>query len=134
MRSSEDIGKLVLRIVIGGLMLLHGISKPRHGVGGIEGMLSSKGLPGFIAYGVYVGEVIAPLAIMAGVFTRAAALVFAFNMLVAVGMAHAGDVFELGKQGGWKIELQGLYFFGSVVIALIGPGRFALRRRTGWQS
>ncbi len=125
----DDIGKLVLRLTLGILMLLHGIAKLRYGVSGIEGMVTSHGLPGFLAYGVFVGEVIAPLMVIAGWHARTGGLIMAFNMVVAIALAHSSQLFELGKQGGWALELQGFYLFTALVVALIGPGRFALNRR-----
>ena len=59
-QKNLDTGLLILRLTLGILMLFHGIAKITNGVGGIEGMLTSKGLPAFLAYGVYVGEVIVP--------------------------------------------------------------------------
>lgn len=48
MIKSDDTGKLVLRLTLGILILLHGLFKiTGGGVGGIAGMLSSHGLPGF---------------------------------------------------------------------------------------
>jgi putative oxidoreductase len=123
----EDIAKLLLRLVVGGLMLFHGVSKVRHGIGGITSAAAGHGLPAFIAYGVYIGEVLAPIAVLIGFFTRCAAAVVAFNMIVAVGLAHAHDLFHLGKGGGYALELQALYFIGAVAIALLGPGRYAVR-------
>jgi putative oxidoreductase len=123
----EDVGKLILRLSLGLLMLLHGISKLRHGISGIADRVTSHGLPSFIAYGVYVGEVLAPLALIIGFHTRPAAMIFAFNMIVAVALAHAGDAFSLGKGGAYALELQALYFTGAVAVALIGPGRYAVR-------
>jgi|SRR5450830_231803 len=114
-------GFFILRWTVAGLMLLHGISKLMHGLGPIEGMLVSSGLPAFIAYGVLIGEVVAPLFVLANRFVAPAALVMAFNMVVAVALAHAAQVFTLGKSGGWALELQGLYFFGSLAIALMAP-------------
>jgi len=114
-------GFLLLRWAVAGLILLHGISKLIHGLGPIEGMLASAGLPAFIAYGVLVGEVIAPLLVLANIMVVPAALVMAFNMVVAVALAHASQFFTLGKSGGWALELQGLYFFGSLAIALMAP-------------
>lgn len=114
-------GFLVLRWAVAGLMLLHGISKVLHGVGPIEGMLTGMGLPAFFAYGALVGEVVAPLLVLANVLVVPAALIMAFNMVVAVALAHTAQLFTLGKSGGWALELQGLYFFGSVAIALLTP-------------
>jgi len=125
----DDIGKLILRLTLGILMLLHGIAKLRYGVSGIEGMVTSHGLPGFLAYGVFVGEVIAPLMVIAGWHARTGGLIIAFNMVVAIALAHSTQLFAIGKQGGWELELQGFYLFTAIVVALVGPGRFALNRR-----
>jgi len=46
-------------------------------------------------------------------------------MLVAIALAHTDEVFTLGAQGGWAIELQALYLFGAVAIALLGAGRLS---------
>jgi putative oxidoreductase len=116
-------GFFVLRWTVAGLMLLHGVSKLMHGLGPIEGMLVSSGLPAFIAYGVLIGEVVAPLFVLANRFVAPAALVMAFNMVVAVALAHAAQIFTLGKSGGWALELQGLYFFGSLAIVLMAPAQ-----------
>ena len=124
--AREDVGKLLLRLTVGGLMLLHGIAKLTHGVDGIEGMLEKHGLPAFLAYFAYVGEVVAPLCVILGLFTRPAALLMAVNMLFAIGLAHSEQLFELGKQGGWALELQGFYLFGAIAIALLGAGRLSL--------
>lgn len=128
---SEDLGKLILRLTIGGLMLLHGIAKIQSGIGGIEGMLEAKGLPAWIAYGVYVGELGVPILLILGIFTRLSALVFAFNMVMAIWLAHAGDLFKLGEHGGWAVELAGMYLFGALAIVFLGPGTIAIRRGRG---
>lgn len=113
-------------------MLLHGIAKLQKGVSGMGAMLQSKGIPAFVAYGAYLGEVIAPLLLIIGFRSRIAALLIAFTMLIAVATAHAGDVFKLGDTGGWAIELQGLFFFNSIVLAFTGAGPFAVSRRSRW--
>ena len=94
---TEDLGKLVLRLVLGLSILLHGIAKISGGVGGIVGMVEKAGLPGAFGYLVYVGEILAPLLLIVGVWTRPAALVVAINMGVAIGLAHMGDLFTLAK-------------------------------------
>lgn len=127
--TRDDWGKLVLRLSIGGLMLFHGVDKLFNGVAGIEGMLAAKGLPAAAVYGVYVGEVIAPLLILAGVLVRTSGLLLAVNMVVAIGLAHAGDVFALSPQGGWAVELQMLYLLGGLALALMGGGRIGFVRK-----
>ena len=129
--TAEAAGKLLLRVTIAGLMLFHGVAKLQNGVSPIEEMLSAEGLPTFIAYGVYVGEVVVPILMIIGIFTRVSAIVFAFNMLVAILLAHQNEIFALGMYGEWAIELQLLYLVGGLVIALIGPGRFSVSPRYG---
>ena len=97
--SHDDFGKLLLRLAVGGLMLFHGLHKLFDGVGGISNMLVAKGLPGFIAYGVLVGEVVAPCLLILGVLTRPAALVLAFTMVVAWLMVGTGKTFALDAVG-----------------------------------
>ena len=126
---ADDAGKLLLRVTLGVLILLHGIAKIMKGVSGIEGMVTGAGLPGFFAYGVYIGEVLAPILLIVGFYARIAALVIAINMVVAVALAHAKDLFVLGPQGGWALELQGMFLFTAIAIGLIGPGRYSINRR-----
>ena len=124
---TEDLGKLILRLTVAVLLLLHGVAKILGGVGGISGMLQDVGLPGELAYGVYVGEVAAPLLVIIGLYARIAALVMALNMVAAVYLAHLEDIFALGRGGGWAIELQAFFLFTALAVALIGPGRFSVR-------
>jgi putative oxidoreductase len=70
--------------------------------------------------------VAAPILLIAGVWTRLAGAVVAINMLVAVALAHTGDLAKLSKTGGWALELQGMFLLAAVVIALIGAGRWSL--------
>lgn len=124
----DDLGRLLLRLSVGGLMLFHGFGKIASGVAPLVTLVGEKGLPRAFGYAVYAGEVIGPLLVVLGVLTRPAAAVIAINMVVAVWLAHTGDLFHLGRGGGYALELQALYFFGALAIALLGAGRFALGR------
>lgn len=126
MTNSEDTGKLILRVSLGVMILLHGIAKVMGGVGGIVGMVEKSGLPGAFGYLVYVGEVLAPLLLIVGLWTRLAALVIVGNMVVAVVLVHMADLFALNKQGGWALELQGMFLFTAIAVALLGAGRFSV--------
>lgn len=125
-RSTDDAGKLLLRAVLAILLLFHGVSKLSGGIGFITGMLQGLGLPAFLGYGVYIGEVVAPLLILVGLYTRPAALVVAINMVVALLLAHTSQFFTLSDTGGWALELQGMYFGGALAVALLGAGRYSL--------
>jgi len=126
MNHFDDIGKLILRLSVGILLLMHGLFKLIHGIAGISALIQANGWPAWIAYGVYIGEIIAPALLILGLLTRASALVIVLNMLLAVYLAHSHQLFQLTKSGGWLLELQGLYLFGALAIALLGAGRFSI--------
>ena len=126
MNHFDDIGKLILRLSVGILLLMHGLFKLMHGIAGISALIQANGWPVWIAYGVYVGEIIAPALLILGLVTRASAVVIVLNMLIAVYLAHSHQLFHLTKSGGWLLELQGLYLFGALAIAFLGAGRFSI--------
>ena len=126
---NESTGKLILRLTLGGLILFHGIAKLIGGVSGLAGMVTAAGLPAFVTYGVYVGEVIAPILILLGWYSRIGAVLVAINMLFAIGLVHRGEIFALGNSGGWALELQGMYLMTAIALALLGPGRFSINER-----
>lgn len=127
----EDQGKLLLRVILALMLLFHGVSKLIGGVGFITGMLEKAGLPGAFGYLVYVGEVIAPLMILFGVYTRVAALVVAINMVVALLLVHTGEFFSVNQTGGWALELQGMYLGSALAVALLGAGRYSVGGAAG---
>jgi putative oxidoreductase len=126
MFRSDDAGKLILRLTLGVLLLMHGLHKLMNGIDGINAVVIANGWPQWIAYGVLVGEVLAPALIILGVITRAAALVIAINMLVAIYLAHGHQLLQLSKTGGWILELQAMFLFMAIVIAFLGAGHYSL--------
>lgn len=121
-----DFGRLLLRLTFGILMLFHGVAKVQHGVGWISDMLQAQGLPGFIAYGAYIGELVAPVLIIIGLFTRPAALIYAFNLVVATLLVGMGKFFTITEVGAWALETEALYFFGGLIIMFLGAGKYTL--------
>lgn len=125
--NNPDIGKLILRLSLGLMMLLHGINKLLYGVSGIAGMLTSHGLPGWFAGGVFIGEIIAPLMVLVGYQTRIGAGLMVINMLFAIFLAHSHQIFTLTSHGGWGIELQAFYLFTALALVFLGSGKYALK-------
>lgn len=125
----DDIGKLVLRLTLGILILLHGIAKLMHGIGPIEGMVTAMGMPAFIAYGVYAGEILGPLLLITGFYARLGAVLIALNMLFALALAHTDELALRTETGGWALELQGMFLFTAIALALTGPGRISVNQR-----
>lgn len=126
---NEGVGKLILRIALGGMILMHGIAKLTGGIGFITDTVTSVGLPAFFAYAVYIGEVVAPLLLIVGWYARIGAAVIAINMLFAIGLVHGAEFFTLNQSGGWALELQGMFLFTAIALALIGPGLYRINDR-----
>ena len=129
--GAQDTAKLLLRVVLGVLILLHGISKIKGGPGFILDIVDKAGLPAPFGYLVYVGEVLAPVLLIVGLWTRAAAMLVAINMIVAVALVHLGELFTLDKSGGWALELQGLFLVVAIAVALLGAGRYSVGGNAG---
>ncbi|MDY6942552.1 MAG: DoxX family protein [Pseudomonadota bacterium] len=125
--GTDDLAKLVLRLTLGGLMLFHGVNKLIYGIGGVQYLVAQAGLPEMVAYGVYVGEIIAPVMLIVGWQVRVAALLIVINMFFALVLAHLGDLFALTSHGGWRLELQAFYLFTALAVLLLGAGRYAVQ-------
>lgn len=123
--NKEDSGKLLLRLTAGLLMLPHGLAK-LGGVDRIAGMLEAKGLPGVMAYMVYVGEIAIPVLLIIGLFTRFAGVILIINMCFAIYLVHAHQLWQFTKTGGHALELQLFYLMSGLIISLIGPGALSL--------
>lgn len=129
---SHHLGLLILRSGIGLLMLFHGVNKLINGVDGLQAMMSNNHLPGFSAYGVYLGEVIAPLMLIIGYRSKIASLLMIATMLVAIFMVHSAEITQLGKNGQWAIELPMLFLTGALAIFFLGGGNYAVSSKNKW--
>src|SRR5688572_5857620 len=120
-----NIGLAVLRIGVGGVFAAHGLQKlVVLGIPGVAGFMSQLGLPfpTLSALAVTATELLGGLALVAGAFTRIAALPLAFSMLVAGLTAHLKGGFFLPS----GVEYVLVLFLASVALALTGPGAWAV--------
>ncbi len=129
MFQNSDIAKLLLRLSVGVMMLFHGVEKIMNGINGVKHLTTKAGFPEFFAYGVYVGEVIVPIFIILGLYARVASLFLAINMAMAIFLAYGNSLFALGKNGAPLIELPLFYLVLSIVIFLLGSGRYAVNSK-----
>lgn len=125
--NADDLGKLLLRVAVGLLILLHGIAKVRHGLGDVADAMARAHLPQAIGYLVYVGEVVAPLLMIVGAWARPAALVVVANMVVALALGHPHELFAMTTHGGLLLEVQWLMLAGAASVALLGAGKYSVR-------
>ena len=128
----DDYGKLVLRAALGVLVLFHGLHKVLDGIEPIKSELMAHGIADALAYGVYLGEIVGPVLILLGVFSRVGAALIAIDMIVAVVLTQLGSILMLAPSGGYALELEVLYFLTAIAVALLGAGRFSLSHNGHW--
>ena len=127
--QSDALGKLTLRLTVGILMLFHGVHKifNPNSLDFISKQLASVDLPQGLAYGVYLGEVIAPLMIILGVFARFGGLLVFSNMIFAIVLAHRSQLLTLTDTGGYTLELQIFFLLTGLAVFFLGSGRIAVK-------
>lgn len=113
-------GLLILRVGIGGLMLVHGIAK----IQGFSEMSAAfpdpLGLGSQLSLLLAIGaEVGGSILLIVGLASRLAAVPLAFTMLIALFVVHSADP--------WNVkELAAAYLLVYVSLLLTGPGSFSL--------
>ncbi|HMQ06082.1 MAG TPA: DoxX family protein [Saprospiraceae bacterium] len=120
----SDIGKLILRLGMGALMLTHGYPKLLRLFSGQEIKFSDPlgigALPSLI-FAVFA-EVICSVAIMIGFKTRWASIPVIITMLTIFFVIHADDPFK-------RKELALAYAVTFIVIYFIGPGKYSVDQK-----
>ncbi len=112
---------LILRVLFGLAMAFgHGLSKMPPSEKLIQGVMT-MGFPApvFFAWSAALAEFAGGILIALGLLTRPAAASLAITMFVAFFIAHGGDPFA-------KKELALLYLGASIVIMMMGAGKFSL--------
>jgi putative oxidoreductase len=122
-----DVGLLILRLVLGVTLALHGFNKFFGGgrIPGTARWFESIGMkPGkFHATIAATTEVSAGLGLAAGLLTPIPAAGFVSLMLVAAWTVHRPNGFFIVKEG-WEYNL--VLAVSAVAVATIGPGKLSL--------
>ena len=124
--TNSDIGLLIVRIALGGIIFFHGFHKITHGIADQFQILAHNGIPGVFIYFVYVSEVLAPVLIVLGIFTRLSSLSIFVTMIVIFYALP----FPIGmdEHGAMNIESQLYFLLLSVALFFTGPGRYTLKK------
>ena len=122
----EDLGRLLLRLALGGLFFAHaGLKLFGFGLAATGDFFASLGLPRFMGGLTIAWEVFGGLLLVLGWQSRRASLAMCPVLLGAIAMVHgkAGFYFD-APNGGW--EFPAFWIVALLVVGLIGPGRFSL--------
>lgn len=124
-QTAIDLGLLILRLVLGVTLALHGVAKYRGGIDGVGRWFESEGLrPGILhAHLAASSEVVFGCAIAAGLMTPLACTGYMGVMIVAGWVGHRKNGFFIIKEG-WEYVF--VLAAGAASLTLLGPGSWSL--------
>ena len=132
--TKDDRAALVLRVMLGLVFFPHGAQKllgwfGGHGFSGTMGFFTGQlEIPAMFAFLAIIAEFFGALGLLAGLFTRVAALGIMSVMLVAVPMLHAKHGFFMnwsGNQAGEGFEYHLLVIAMAVALIIRGGGTWS---------
>ncbi|WP_232697102.1 DoxX family protein [Brevibacillus daliensis] len=104
--NKNEVGKVMLRVVLGIIFFVHGLSKFQGGINNTAGFFDSIGIPGFMAYVVALIELIGGIALILGIGTRIVSVLFAIIMLGAIfSLKLPAGLLGNGQMAGYELEL-----------------------------
>lgn len=125
MRKNPDLALLVVRLILGAVLLSHGIPKITNWAG-MHGFFTSAGVPVptvSLAFAL-VAEVGGGILILLGLWIEIAVVLVMVDMVGAIATVVKGAAFDLGKGG---IEL--VIFSLALALLLAGAGRYSVARK-----
>jgi putative oxidoreductase len=121
----QPLALLAMRLALGAIMVAHGYHKVFGGLHQFAHMVGSMGLPGWLGYVSSFTEFLGGLLLLAGFFTRPAALAVCLNLSVAIWKVHLHNgLLGSADHPGYEFPLAAtalafaLIFFGGGPIAL----------------
>jgi putative oxidoreductase len=143
--DNPDLGKALIRVNLGFLLLWHGINFANGNTNQITN-LGMLGIPSFIGWPAgYICEIVAPILAILGVYARLAGASMAIFMLFAIGLRHLGffgsenHLFmgEANAQGfidAYFLERQFFFLWSAVALFFMGAGKYGLNIGGRWNN
>jgi putative oxidoreductase len=125
-RTPLDLGLLIVRLALGGVMIAHGFQKVfLNGISGTQQGFAGMGAPAPEVTGVLVSllELGGGLLVVLGLATRVVVALFGATMVGAALLVHLPNGFY-AQDGGW--ELVGLLAALCVALLVSGAGRYSV--------
>ncbi len=124
LNTLQPLGLLVLRVSLGLIFFSHGYPKLAHSGAGMQSFFVQHGLPGYFVYISGVLEVFGAILLALGLFTRAAALLLAIEMGVAIWKVHSTGSYLAVHNYEFPLAM----LAASFALATVGAGSFSLDR------
>lgn len=133
LRSSPP---LVMRAVTGAVMVIHGTVKLTQGPADFGNFLQTLDVPApmLMSWGVSIGETLAGVLLILGLFTRLTSVMLTVHLSLAIFLVNADTGFITPQQGtasGTGVEFPLLLMAVLIGLLLSGPGPLALDRALG---
>ncbi len=134
-KTDEHLSATILRVFLGAVIFPHGAQKLLGWFGGggfsasMRGFESNFHIPTVFALMAILAESVGAVALMAGFFTRIAALAISVNMVVAVWLVHWKDGFFMNWSGTGKgegFEYHILAVAIGLALVIKGGGRWSV--------
>jgi putative oxidoreductase len=124
----SDLAVLILRVIVGGIFVLHGYDKTFGSNPGLAGFLGWIGstktpLPNITGRFAAYGELLGGLGLILGVGGFVAPLTLGSIMVAAIAIAHK-QLDPRSQNGGW--EFAGVLLAINTALALLGNGAYSL--------
>lgn len=122
-QKAIDSGLLLLRVVLGGIMLAHGLQKvgvvPGGSIDGTLSFMEGLGFPSWLAWMAIAAELAGGVALILGLFGRLAAFAIAVDMAVALIKVNMAKGFWATNDGlEWPLALFGM----ATALLIMGMG------------
>lgn len=143
LQQARQMGRLaaaapvVVRLIVGFLMFVHGIDKLSRGAEGIAGFgefLSSQGVPAGVAAAWFVTflELVGGAMLIVGLLSRVIVVLMTLELIGAIALVSGANGI-IGQEGvGFERDLA--YIMGFLAILLLGPGRPSLDHLLGFEE
>ena len=130
MTNTQQIGAFVLRLALGVMFIAHAALKILvFTLPGTAAFFAAQGFPGWTAYPVVAGELVAGVLLIAGVQVRIVSLA-TLPILIGALAVHLPNGWVFSNPNG-GFEYPAFLIVLAIVQALIGEGAYALRWNAG---
>ena len=125
--SSTQLGITVLRVSLGTMWVAHALLKLLvFTLAGTAQFFASVGIPDFLAYPVFLAELLGGIALVLGLYARQAALILVPVMAAAVWVHIPNGWVHTTPGGGWEYPV--FLIAASLSLWLLGDGAGAIKR------
>lgn len=125
--QTQAVGIALLRVALGVMWIAHaGLKYFVFTLPGTVQFFESVGLPGVLAYPVFVAELLGGIALVAGFYARQVSLLL-LPVMLGAAFVHIGNGWVFSAPGGgWEYPV--FLTVASIALWLIGDGAYAVKR------